>query len=64
MSHYAEGAEIELLARPARASTLDVDVILVADGGAHRNTYGPEECAQRGPDEFSRPLHMVYGSKP
>jgi hypothetical protein len=36
----------------------------VADGSAHCHAYGPEECAQRGPDEFSRPLHMVYGSKP
>jgi hypothetical protein len=36
----------------------------VANGGAHRHAYGPEERAQRDPDEFSRPLHMVYGSKP
>ena len=48
MTHHAKGAEVELLARPAYALTLDVDVVLVPDGGAHGDANRPEKCAQRG----------------
>ena len=61
--HDAEGAAEELFGRVDERRAQRARVVPVTDAPRPRRPPRAEEGPERTTNEFSRPLHMVYGSK-